>query len=76
MNNETEFRVGFSVYMLGDCQCSREPIRDREVWFDIQDCYHKPNRVKHVFRDKTSVWVKNSYDNARRLHGPGLVRAE
>ena len=76
MNNETEFRVGSRVYMEGDCQCSRKPISGREVWFDAAACYHNPLRVQHVFSDKTSVWVRNGYGNARRLHGPGLVRME
>jgi hypothetical protein len=65
--------VGSKVRMQGDCECSREPVPGKDIWFDIKDCYHKRTTVRRVFRDGTSAWVTNRYGFARRIRDKDLL---
>ena len=68
-----KLNVGDTVQMDGDCECSSEPIPGEPIWYDIRDCYHKPNAVKRVFRDGRSAWVANRYGYARRIQGRDMT---
>jgi hypothetical protein len=69
----SKIRVGAKVRMQGDCECSYEPVKDKPIWFDIKDCYHTLSKVRHVFRDDTSVWITNRHGFGRRVHNTDLV---
>ena len=69
----SKFNVGSKVRVRGNCECSYEPVKDKPIWFDIKDCYHTANKVRHVFRDDTSVWVANRYGYARRILNRDLI---
>ena len=66
--------VGSKVRMIGNCECSYEPIKSQDIWYDSRDCYHTANAVRHVFRDGKSVWVRNRYKFARRILNKDLVK--
>ena len=65
--------IGDTVQMVGACECSPKPIKGEPIWFDVKDCYHKPNAVRHVFRDGRSAWVTNRYGYARRILNRDLI---
>ena len=65
--------VGSKVRVRGDCECSYEPIKSQDIWYDSRDCYHTANAVKHVFRDDKSVWITNRHGFGRRIHNTDLV---
>jgi hypothetical protein len=69
----SKFHVGATVQVAGKCECSFEPIKDKDIWFDIRDCYHKPNTVRRVFRDDTSAWVTNRHGFGRRILNTDLL---
>ena len=69
----SKISVGSKVRIKGNCECRYEPVKDKPIWFDIRDCYHTANAVRHVFRDNNSVWVKNRYNFARRILSKDLV---
>ena len=69
----SKFNVGSKVRVRGNCECSYEPVKGKDIWFDIKDCYHTATAVKHVFRDDTSVWVTNRHGFGRRIHKKDLV---
>ncbi len=69
----SKIRVGSKVRVRGNCECSYEPIKGQDIWYDSRDCYHTANAVKHVFRDETSVWVTNRHGFARRILNKDLV---
>jgi hypothetical protein len=69
----SKISVGSKVRMQGDCECSYEPVKGKDIWYDSRDCYHKPNAVRHVFRDNSSVWVRNRYNFARRILNKDLL---
>ena len=69
----SKIRVGAKVRVKGNCECSYEPVKDKPVWFDIKDCYHTFNKVRHVFRDDISVWITNRHGFARRILNKDLV---
>ena len=69
----SKFSVGSKVRIKGNCECSYEPVKDKPVWFDIKDCYHTANAVKHVFRDDKSVWLVNRHSFARRVLSTDLI---
>ena len=69
----SKFSVGSKVRIKGNCECSYEPVKDKPVWFDIKDCYHTANAVKHVFRDDKSVWLVNRHSFARRVLNTDLI---
>ena len=68
-----ELNVGDPVQMDGECECSPKAIPGEPVWYDVKDCYHRPNAVRHVFRDGRSAWVRNRYGYARRIHARNLM---
>ena len=69
----SKITVGAKVKAEGDCECTYEPVKGKEIWYDSRDCYHKPNAVRHVFRDNESVWVRNRYNFARRILNKDLL---
>jgi hypothetical protein len=68
-----KLNIGDMVQMDGECECSPKPIKGEPIWFDVKDCYHKPNAVRHVFRDGRSAWVTNRYGYARRILNRDLI---
>ena len=66
--------VGSKVRVRGNCECSYEPVKGKDIWYDSRDCYHTANAVRHVFRDNKSVWVRNRYNFARRILSKDLVK--
>ena len=65
--------VGSKVRIKGNCECSYEPVKGKDIWFDSRDCYHTTNAVKHVFRDDKSVWLVNRHSFARRVLNTDLI---
>ena len=70
----SKISVGAKVMVKGNCECSYEPVKGKDIWFDSRDCYHTPNAVRHVFRDGKSVWVRNRYGFARRVDNEVLEK--
>ena len=69
----SKFSVGSKVRIKGNCECSYEPVKGKDIWFDIKDCYHTASAVKHVFRDDKSVWLVNRHGFARRVLSTDLI---
>jgi hypothetical protein len=69
----SKISVGSRVRMQGDCECSYEPVKGKDIWYDSRDCYHTANAVKHVFRDDKSVWITNRHGFGRRVHNTDLI---
>ena len=69
----SKISVGAKVRVRGNCECSYERVKGKAVWYDIKDCYHTANAVRHVFRDGKSAWVRNRYGFARRILSKNLL---
>jgi len=58
--------VGIRVKMSEHCECV-------EYRNDLKDCFHQPCTVRHIFRDKVSVWIQNPYGFARMAQSRDLT---
>ena len=63
--------VGDKVAVSGNCTCPQ---------YRMKDCYHRPDRgrqspiLRHIFRDKTSMWIQNRYGFGTMEKRHNLVR--
>ena len=69
----SKIRVGSKVRIKGNCECSYEPVKGKDIWYNSRDCYHKPNAVRRVFRDGKSAWVANRHGFGRRILSTDLI---
>ena len=68
-----ELIVGQMVIVGGKCRCQERPSLDDFTFYDIKDCFHKLNKVRHLFQDGISAWLVNRYGYGKRVKFDAFV---
>ena len=68
-----ELIVGQMVIVGGKCRCQERPSLDGFTFYDIKDCFHKLNKVRHLFQDGLSAWLVNRYGYGKRVEFGAFV---